>query len=152
MRESVISAFTTAIHCIRGDLKDEYLTRNKSLFHIHCPSGAIPKDGPSAGGAFCIAFISRILNKKIKNDTAITGEIELTGNLTKIGGLNYKLPGAKRAGVKLVLVSSENSEDIDTLKKEYPDLIDKNFNIILINNIRDALKYFLVDYDSTEIV
>ena len=49
-------------------------------------------------------------------------------------------------------MSSENSEDIDTLKKEYPDLIDKNFNIILINNIRDALKYFLVDYDSTEIV
>ena len=75
-------------------------------FHIHAPEGAIPKDGPSAGCAFAIAFVSRILNKKIRNDIAITGEIELTGKVTKIGGLQYKLPGAKRAGIKLVLVSS----------------------------------------------
>lgn len=151
MRESVISAFTTAIHCIREDLRNEYLARNKSGCHIHA-TGSTPKDGPSGGGAFCIAFISRILNKQIKNDVAITGEIELTGKLTKIGGLNYKLPGAKRAGIKLVLVSNENSDDIEAMKKEYPDLFDNTFDIKLADNIRDALKYFLIDYDPTEII
>jgi len=152
MRESVISAFTAAMHCIRDDIREKYLTANKMGFHIHCPSGSVSKDGPSAGGAFCVAFISRILNKMIRNDIAITGEIELTGNLTKIGGLHYKLPGAKRAGIKLVLVSSENADDIEDMKKEYTELFDNNFKVILIKNIRDALEHFLIDYDSTIIV
>ena len=81
----------------------------------------------------------------------MTGEIELTGKITKIGGLNYKLPGAKRAGVKLVLVSSENADDIETIKKEFPDLIDQNFNIKLVSNLKEVLELVLVDYDITQI-
>ena len=80
--------------------------------HIHCPEGAVPKDGPSAGCAFTSAFISRILGKKIRNDIAMTGEVELTGKITKIGGLNFKLIGAKKAGVKLVFVPKENEKDM----------------------------------------
>ena len=152
MRESVISAFTTAIHCIREDIRNEYIRTNPHGFHIHCPCSAeTPKNGPSGGGAFATAFISRILNKKIKNDIAITGEIELTGKITKIGGLQYKLPGAKRAGVKLAFVPIENEEDIKLLKKEYPELFDDNFQVILVDNLVQILKYVLVDFDISEI-
>src|SRR5207245_1814724 len=120
--------------------------KNSWGFHIHTPSGGIPKSGPSAGGAFGVCFVSRMLNKKIRHDMAITGEIDLSGNITKIGGLQYKLPGAKRAGVKIVLVSEENKDDIDTIKKEYPDLIDTNFKVILIKTLNEALKHYLIDY------
>ncbi|ARF09473.1 ATP-dependent Lon protease [Indivirus ILV1] len=152
MQESVIAAFTTAINNINNEIRDEYIKKHPGGLHIHCPgSAATPKDGPSAGIVFAISFISRILNKKIKNDVAATGEIELTGKISKIGGLQYKLPGAKKAGVRLVLVSSENEDDINDLKKEYPDLFDDTFKVILIKNVRDALEHALVDYDSSQI-
>lgn len=151
MRESVISAFTSAIHCVKESIRIDYIKNHAYGFHIHTPSGAVPKDGPSAGCAFATAFVSRILNKKIKHDIAITGEIELTGKVTKIGGLQYKLPGAKRAGVKLVLISSENKDDVDQLRKEYTDLIDSNFNIKFVENLRDVLEYAFVDFDKHDI-
>lgn len=152
MRESVISAFTSAIHCIREDIRNEYVKNHQYGFHIHTPSSAVPKDGPSAGCAFAAAFISRILMKKIRNDVAITGEIELTGKVTKIGGLQYKLPGAKRAGIKLVLVSSENTDDIEMMRKDYNDLFDDNFDVKLVTDLRDVLKYTLIDFDPSQII
>lgn len=152
MRESVISAFTTAIHCIRQDIRDEYIRMHPHGLHVHTPAScATPKDGPSGGGAFSAGFVSRILNKKIRNDIAITGEIELTGKITKIGGLQYKLPGAKRAGIKLVLVSAENFDEIETMKKEYTDLFDDNFKVILVENLSQILEHALVDFDKSEI-
>jgi endopeptidase La len=96
MRESVAYAYNTAVAHIRADLLDKYHKNHPRGLHIHTPSGATPKDGPSAGCAFATAFISRILNKKIKNDVAMTGEIDLSGNVTAIGGLTHKLRGAKR--------------------------------------------------------
>jgi len=152
MRESVISAFTTAVHHIREDIRIKYLKNNLHGFHIHTPSGAVPKDGPSGGGAFACAFVSQILNKKIKNDIAITGEIELTGKITKIGGLQYKLPGAKRAGIKIVLVSSENKDDIEEIRKDNPELFDGNFEVILVTNLKDVICRVLIDCDPTTLV
>ena len=151
MRESVVSAFTCAVHCIREDIRNEYFLKHTGGMHIHAISGSIPKDGPSAGGSFACGFVSRILNKKIRHDVALTGEIELTGKISKIGGLQYKLNGAKRAGIKLVLVSSENADDIETIKKDYDGLINENFQIILVDNLKDILKHALVDYDPTQI-
>jgi endopeptidase La len=151
MRESVMSAFTTAMHQIKEKVRLNFLTKHPHGFHIHTPSGATPKDGPSAGAAFTTAFISRILNKKIRNDVAMTGEIELTGKITKIGGLAYKLNGAKRAGVKLALVPKENEEDIETIKKDYKDLIDDNFEVVLVDNIKDVLEHTLEEFDINEI-
>lgn len=151
MRESVISAFTCAVHCIREDIRNEYFLKHPFGMHIHCTGTATPKDGPSGGSSFTCGIISRILNKKIRCDVALTGEIELTGKITKIGGLPYKLTGAKRAGIKLVLVSSENTDDIETIKKDYDGLIDENFQIILVDNIKDILQHTLVDYDSSQI-
>lgn len=152
MRESVISAFTSAMHCIKEDIRNKYIGKHPHGFHIHTPSSAVPKDGPSAGCAFATAFVSRILIKKIKCNVAITGEIELTGRVTKIGGLQYKLPGAKRAGINLVLVSSENNDDIEMMKKEYSDLFDKNFDVKLVKDLKDVLKYALIDFNENDIV
>jgi endopeptidase La len=145
MRESVITAFTTAMNYIDENERKQFINDNLHGFHIHAPGGAVPKDGPSAGCAFATAFLSRILNKKIRNDIAMTGEIELTGKVTQIGGLQYKLTGAKKAGVKLVLVSDENKEDLDTIKKEYPDIFKDGFDVKLINNLKDVLQYALID-------
>jgi endopeptidase La len=136
MKESVHCSLTAAIDYIRKNSTkyninniDDYMTTNfKYGFHVHAPSTSTPKDGPSAGCAFTSAFISRILNKMIRNDVAMTGEIELTGKITKIGGLNFKLIGAKKAGVKLVFVPKENEKDMEEIKIKYPNLIDNNFN------------------------
>ena len=96
----------------------EYIEKMESGFHIHAPNGATPKDGPSAGCAFTTAFISRILDKPIDNKVAMTGEIDLLGNVTKIGGLEYKINGAKKAGITKILISKENEEDYKKIKKE----------------------------------
>lgn len=109
------------------------------VFHVHAPSTSTPKDGPSAGCAFTSAFISRILGKPIKNNIAMTGEVELTGKITKIGGLNFKLIGAKRAGVKLVYVPKENENDINEIKLKYPNLINDSFNVQLFEYIDEII-------------
>jgi ATP-dependent Lon protease len=116
----------------------------KHGFHVHAPSTSTPKDGPSAGCAFTSAFISRILNKPIRNDIAMTGEIELTGKITKIGGLNFKLIGAKKAGVKLVFVPKENEKDLNEIKEKYPKLFDDTFETKLYDYIDDIINIILV--------
>jgi len=147
MRESVVSAFTCALNILNEEIRNKFIENNPYGFHIHTPSGAIPKDGPSAGSAFATAFVSRILDKKIKNNVAMTGEIELTGKVSKIGGLQYKLTGAKKAGVKLVLVSKENYDDIEKIKSEYKDLFTDGFEVKLVDNIIDILENSLIDFD-----
>lgn len=147
MRESVMSAFTTAMHLLKEDIRNDIIEKNPHGFHIHTPSGAVPKDGPSAGCAFATAFISRIVNKKIKHDIGMTGEIELTGKITKIGGLQYKLTGAKKAGVKLVFVPSENKEDLENIKNEYQDIFEDGFEVVLVDSIVDILERAIIDFD-----
>ena len=112
--------------------------------HIHAPSTSTPKDGPSAGGAFCSAIISRVANVKIYNDIAMTGEIDLRGCITKIGGLNYKLQGAKKAGVKKVLIPKENEKDYKEIIENNKNLIDKNFKVYIIENIDQIMDHMIV--------
>ena len=152
MRESVVTAFTAAMHQVDEETRKKFVIDNPFGFHIHAPGGAVPKDGPSAGCAFATAFISRLLNKKIRHDIAMTGEIELTGKVTKIGGLQYKLTGAKKAGVKLVLVSNENKEDLDQIRSEYKDLFDDGFEVKLVDTIKDVLKFALIDYNESDLL
>jgi endopeptidase La len=154
MKESVHCSLTAAIDYIKRNLnkyfptitniEDHLIQHFKYGFHVHTPSTSTPKDGPSAGCAFTSAFISRILNKPIRNDIAMTGEVELTGKITKIGGLNFKLIGAKKAGVKLVFVPKENINDIDDIKKKYPLLIDSNFNIKYFEYIDEIIDEILL--------
>ncbi len=149
MKESIQVAFTQACNYINNnklilDIDIDIKKRFPWGFHIHTPEGATPKDGPSAGGAFTIGFISILLHKKINRTIALTGEMNLSGNITKIGGLVYKLIGAKYAGVKTVLVPTQNQLDIEIIIKNYNDLFDDNFSYSYINNISDVVKYMLI--------
>ena len=108
-------------------------------FHIHCPEGAVPKDGPSAGAALTLALYSLLTNRKIKNDIAMTGEINLEGNVTAIGGLEEKLEGAKRAGVKLALIPRENLKHLEKIKERNVTLLDDQFEVRLIENFNDVI-------------
>jgi endopeptidase La len=151
MRESVISAFTTALHSVNCYVRTNFVKTYSHGFHVHLPGCAIPKDGPSAGSAFTTAFVSRILNKPIKNDIAMTGEIELTGKITKIGKLQYKLIGAKRAGIKLVMIPKENEDDLKTIEEEYGEIFTDNFRVKMVDNITQVLEEALIDFDKTEL-
>jgi endopeptidase La len=86
--------------------------------HIHCPDGATPKDGPSAGAAITSVIYSLLSGKTIRHDVAMTGEINLQGKVTEIGGLEQKILGGIRAGVKTFLYPSENTRDFEKLLKK----------------------------------
>ena len=157
MKESVHCSLTAGIEYIKRCLVknpnkyplitnfDDYLNNNfKHGFHVHAPATSTPKDGPSAGCAFTSAFISRILNIPIKNDIAMTGEIELTGKITKIGGLNFKLAGAKKAGIKLAFVPIENTKDVDEIKTKNPTLIDDTFQVKFVEYIDEIIDEILI--------
>jgi endopeptidase La len=153
MKESVMCSYTAAIEYIRRNLKkynytvskfDKYMNETfVNGFHVHTPCTASPKDGPSAGCAFTSAFISIILGKPIKNTIAMTGEIELTGRITKIGGLPYKLAGAKRAGVKTVYICKENKEDYELILKENGELFTDGFSVHIVETIDDVIPLIL---------
>jgi ATP-dependent Lon protease len=145
MKESVLFAFTIAMNLIKDNYITQFLDSHSGGLHIHTPDGATPKDGPSAGSAFTTAFISRILGRKIKKNIAMTGEIEANGNITAIGGLEYKLMGSKRAGVNLVFVPKENEDDFKKITDKNKTLVDDKFKIIIVNHITDILDYALID-------
>jgi ATP-dependent Lon protease len=145
MKESVKFSFTIAINLLKEKWVKIFMENHPNGLHIHTPDGSTPKDGPSAGGAFTTAFISRILNKKIKNNIAMTGEIETNGMITAIGGLECKLMGAKKAGVTFVFVPQENEEDYKKIINKNKTLVDNNFQIKIISHITEILEYVILD-------
>ncbi|MEM3063368.1 MAG: S16 family serine protease, partial [Nitrososphaerota archaeon] len=139
MKESVVCALTAAINLLNDNIKNEITKRFPFGFHIHVPDGNTPKDGPSAGCAFAVAFVSIILNKKVSRQIAITGEIDLTGKVSKIGGLDLKLMGAKKAGVRCTYISAENRDDYYTIKIKNPELFDDTFRIKIVEHLADIV-------------
>lgn len=99
---------------------NEDVMKSRSL-HVHCPSGAIPKDGPSAGLAHTMALISLFSNKAVPPQIAMTGEISLRGRVMPVGGIKEKLIGALRAGVKTVLLPQANRKDVKDVPQEVHD-------------------------------
>jgi ATP-dependent Lon protease len=99
---------------------NEDIMKNRSL-HVHCPSGAIPKDGPSAGLAHTIALISLFSGKAVPPQIAMTGEISLRGRVMPVGGIKEKLIGALRAGVKVVLLPYANRKEVKDVPQEVKD-------------------------------
>ena len=147
MRESVSYSFTTAMHLLNANKQEIFIKANPRGLHLHTPNAATKKDGPSAGCAITVAFISKILSKSIKNNIAITGEIEPTGKITAIGGLTYKLYGAKKAGIKVVYIPKENEKDFNKIQKECSNLINDNFKVRTVDHIIEILKEVLNDFD-----
>jgi ATP-dependent Lon protease len=149
MKESIQCGFTMAVNYITDNkLVDDVqkLLKEKFVngFHLHAPHCSTPKDGPSAGAVMTVGFISKLLNKKVRNDVAMTGEVDLLGNITKIGGLDHKMIGAKMAGIRLVLISKENEDDIEDIKKDFKDIFDDTFKYKIVEKIDEAVKEFLI--------
>ncbi len=107
----------------------------KHDMHVHIPEGAVPKDGPSAGITMATAMMSAIIEKPVRADLAMTGEITLRGRVLPIGGLKEKLLAAKYAKIKEVLVPEKNRPDIEEMDKE----IIQGLNIQFVDNMKEVL-------------
>ncbi|PIZ44703.1 endopeptidase La [candidate division WWE3 bacterium CG_4_10_14_0_2_um_filter_41_14] len=118
-------------------IPDQFFKRND--IHVHVPQGAVPKDGPSAGVAMVTAIVSLILNKPVKHDVAMTGEITLTGQVLPVGGIKEKILAAKRAGISTVVLPKRNESDVKDiapkllkgLKVHFVESIDEVFSLVL---------------------
>lgn len=113
----------------------ENIMKNRSL-HVHCPSGSIPKDGPSSGMAQAIALISLLSGRPVPPTMAMTGEFQLSGHVKRVGGIKEKLIGAYRAGVKTVLLPCQNQKDAQEVPSEVRDGLD----IIYVSHIWEAIR------------
>jgi len=142
MKESMNVAKTLAWNLTSSKNKKPLYDKknNEKGLHIHCPEGAVPKDGPSAGTAITVAIYSLINKKKIRNDIAITGEINLQGMVTEIGGLELKILGGIRAGVKTFIYPASNEKDFDKFVVKYPNVDISNITFHCVSNIADVLK------------
>ena len=145
MKESMTVAKTLASSLV----DTETMTKNIEQFektkiqgiHIHCPEGAVPKDGPSAGTAITCCIYSLLTGRKIKRHIAITGEINLQGYVTAIGGLDLKILGGIKGGVTEFIFPKENKKDYDDFIELYKDkglLTDIQFH--MVEHISDVLK------------
>lgn len=103
--------------------------------HVHVPSGATPKDGPSAGITLATSITSALLDIPVRNDVAMTGEISLRGRILPIGGLREKLLAARRSGIKKVLIPKDNEKDL----AEVPEEILKDLKIVFVENVDEVL-------------
>ncbi|XP_055938456.1 lon protease homolog, mitochondrial-like [Argiope bruennichi] len=99
----------------------------KAHLHLHIPEGAVPKDGPSAGCTMVSALLSLALNKPIRQNTAMTGEISLTGKVLPVGGIKEKSIAAKRVGVTCLIMPAENKKDFADLPQYITDGLDVHF-------------------------
>lgn len=113
--------------------------------HIHCPEGATQKDGPSAGMAITVALISLLTKLPVPNTIAMTGEIDMMGNILPIGGLDIKITGAKLAGVKTIICPFKNRDDLEEIKKRKNSIIDDNIQIVMVKNIWQTLHVIFPD-------
>ena len=139
MKESA----TLALEYIKSHAKeigiDEKMFEENDI-HVHVPAGAVPKDGPSAGISMVTALVSALTSRKVKKAIAMTGEITLRGKVLPVGGIREKILAAKRAGIKEIILCSENKKDIDDIKKEYL----KGLKFHYVDHIKEVLETALL--------
>lgn len=137
MQESIQTALTV----VRANAKKLRLNISfyeKKDIHVHVPEGAIPKDGPSAGIAMCMALVSSLTKIPIPSDIAMTGEITLQGKILTIGGLKEKLIAAHRGGIVRVFIPYENKRDLE----EIPKNVISNLKINFVKHIEEIFQFF----------
>ena len=145
MKESMNVAKTLAWNMCSQKQQEKLIKQMEKTklqgIHIHCPEGAVPKDGPSAGTAITMAIYSLLTKKKIPNKVAITGEMNLYGKVTKIGGLELKILGGIRAGVKTFLFPKENESDyLKIIEKDHVKNKIDNIKFKPVTNVNEVLK------------
>ncbi len=118
---------------------DTTVFQNNGL-HIHVPAGAVPKDGPSAGVTIVTAIASLLMNSAVRTDTAMTGEINLSGEVLPIGGVREKVLAARRAGIKRIILPQQNAKDL----VDVPDDVRKNLEFIFCDRIDRVLENALL--------
>jgi ATP-dependent Lon protease len=104
--------------------------------HIHVPSGGIPKDGPSAGITMATALASAYVGKSVRSDTAMTGEISLTGLVLPVGGIKEKVLAAHRAGIKRIILPKSNEKDL----RDIPDEVRQDLEVLLVERLDEVLR------------
>ena len=107
--------------------------------HIHVPEGATPKDGPSAGITIATSIASALTQRKVRKNTAMTGEITLRGKVLPVGGIKEKILAAKRAGITDIVMCRDNKKDID----EIPDIYLKGVTFHYVENVQDVWQFAL---------
>ncbi|MBF0359744.1 MAG: endopeptidase La [Oligoflexia bacterium] len=125
-------------------IADDFFEKHE--LHIHIPSGAIPKDGPSAGVTLATALVSLITNTPIHKHIAMTGEITLTGKVLPVGGIKEKALAAIRDGITTIIIPWENKKDLVEIPKEYKDKL----KFICVKKIDEVLNLALVDWKEKE--
>ena len=109
--------------------------------HIHVPEGATPKDGPSAGITIATSIASALTQRKVRKNTAMTGEITLRGKVLPVGGIKEKILAAKRAGITDIVMCQENEKDIN----EIPEMYLKGVTFHYVENVQDVWRFALTD-------
>jgi ATP-dependent Lon protease len=137
MRESAQAALSFVrahVRDLNPDLPADYFQSHD--IHVHVPAGAIPKDGPSAGVTMATAIASLISGRAVRGDTAMTGELTLTGQVLPIGGLKEKALAAQDAGIKRVIAPKLNEQDVDDI----PEHLRKDIEFVFVERIEQVLK------------
>ena len=140
MKESAILALEY-VKAHAESLKIDYRIFDNWNIHIHVPEGATPKDGPSAGITIATSIASALTQRKVRKNTAMTGEITLRGKVLPVGGIKEKILAAKRAGITDILMCCENEKDI----LEIPDMYLKGVTFHYVENVQDVWNFALTD-------
>ncbi|MEY3471217.1 MAG: Lon protease [Candidatus Parcubacteria bacterium] len=135
MQESVQAAFSYLKSNAKKYNIDEKVLKNNTV-HVHLPSGAVQKDGPSAGLAIATSILSALTKKKVKRTVAMTGEINIRGKALKISGVKNKVLGAHRAGIKTIIVPNANKSDLE----ELPSNVKNDITFVLAESFDDVYK------------
>lgn len=140
MKESAILALEY-VKAHADTLNIDYRIFDNWNIHIHVPEGATPKDGPSAGITIATSIASALTQRKVRKNTAMTGEITLRGKVLPVGGIKEKILAAKRAGITDIVMCCENEKDI----LEIPDIYLKGVNFHYVENVQDVWNFALTD-------
>jgi len=135
MKESARAALSwVRTHATEWAIDPDFF--KSSELHVHVPSGAIPKDGPSAGVTMVAALVSNLARRPVRGDVAMTGEITLSGKVLPVGGIKEKVLAAKRLGIKEIILPRQNAKNVN---EDLNDELRKGLTIHLVNTIDEVL-------------